>query len=205
MYYGGLLLSIIPNARHFSCGPYFSKRRFPAKHATDEYTQNILRIKRGDVASAKTVAVVMAAKIVELGLPYEMLVPVPNHYNHTENCIYSCRLDKPNTKAELLTQAVAREIRKAGKNSHSYPDVLARISKTKRFGRSGVPERQLAAENDFKISNYIIKNNNLIKDNTIILIDDITTSGSTTDVCQQLLLDNGVRQVYIVSAAETVV
>ena len=204
MYYGGLRLSIIPSVRRFSCGSYFSKRRFPAKHATDEYTQNILRIKRGDVASAKTVAVVMVSKIVELGLPYEMLVPVPNHYNHTENCISSCRLDKPNTKAELLTQAVAREIRKAGKNSHSYPDVLARISKTKRFGLSGVSERQLAAENDFKISNFIIKNNNLIKDNTIILIDDITTSGSTTDVCHHLLHDNGVRQVHIVSAAETV-
>ena len=123
----------------------------------DEYTQNIIQIKRGNVSAAKTVAVVMAAKIVELGLPSEMLVPVPNHYNHTENCIYSCRLDKPNTKAELLTQAVAREIKKAEKNSQSYPDVLARISKTKKFGRSGVSERQLAAENDFKISNYIIK------------------------------------------------
>ena len=197
-------MSIIPSVRHFSCGSYFPKRRFPAKHATDEYTQNILRIKRGDVASAKTVAVVMVSKIVELGLPSEMLVSVPNHYNHTENCIGSCRLDKPNTKAELLTDAVAREIRKSGKNSHAYSDVLARISKTKRFGWSGVSERQLAAENDFKISNFIIKNNNLIKDNTIILIDDITTSGSTTDVCSQLLYDNGVRQVYIVSAAETI-
>ena len=194
----------ITSTKRISCGSYFSKRRFPVKHATDEHTQNILRIKRGDVASAKTVAVVMVSKIVELGLPYEMLVPVPNHSNHTENCIYSCRLDKPNTKAELLTQAVAREIRKAGKNSHSYPDVLTRISKTKRFGLSGVSERQVAAENDFRISNYIIKNNNLIKDNTIILIDDITTSGSTTDVCSRLLRDNGVRQVYIVSAAETV-
>ncbi len=194
----------ITSTKRISCGSYFSKRRFPVKHATDEHTQNILRIKRGDVASAKTVAVVMVSKIVELGLPYEMLVPVPNHSNHTENCIYSCRLDKPNTKAELLTQAVAREIRKAGKNSHSYPDVLTRISKTKRFGLSGVSERQVAAENDFRISNYIIKNNNLIKDNTIILIDDITTSGSTTDICSRLLRDNGVRQVYIVSAAETV-
>ena len=197
-------MSISSSVRRFSCGSYFSKRRFPAKHATDEYTQNILRIKRGDVIAAKTVAVVMVAKIMELGLPSEMLVPVPNHYNHTENCIYSCRLDKPNTKAELLTQAVAREIKKAEKNSHSYPDVLASISKTKRFGLSGVSERQLAAENDFKISNYIIKNNNLIKDNTIILIDDISTSGSTTDICSQLLRDNGVRQVHIVSAAETV-
>ena len=79
----------ITSTRRISCGSYFSKRRFPAKHATDEYTQNILRIKRGDVASAKTVAVVMVSKIVELGLPYEMLVPVPNHYNHTENCIHS--------------------------------------------------------------------------------------------------------------------
>ena len=87
-------------------------------------------------------------------------------------------------------------------NGISYNDVLVRISKTK-HGNS-ISERQEAAERDYDVAEYIkTAENSIIKDEIVLLIDDITTSGSTTNVCAGLLLDNGAREVIILCAAET--
>ena len=87
-------------------------------------------------------------------------------------------------------------------NGISYNDVLVRANKTRHDNsRSG---RWRAAVKDYALTDYIkIDENNRIKDQIVLLIDDITTSTSTTKVCAGLLLDNGAKQVIILCAAET--
>ena len=115
------------------------------------------------------------------------IIPVPN-YGSDNKC-----------NAPLLAEIFVEKIRKrTGKNIHSYPGVLARSDKT-RQRLSGQVERRLSAEIDYKISDYTKYNNNLIKDNRLLLIDDIVTTGSTIEV-----YSNGARTVYILCAARTV-
>ena len=109
------------------------------------------------------------------------IIPVPNYESNT-HC-----------NAPLIANLLAEKIRKrTGKNIHSYPDVLKRSNKTWR--RRGRTERRLSAETDYQISDYIKNNNNLIKDNRLLLVDDIITSGFTTEVCQDLLYDKFLHQ-----------
>ena len=119
------------------------------------------------------------------------IIPVPNYESN-----FHC-------KAPLIANLLAEKIRKrTGKNIHSYPDVLKRSNKTWQR-RRGPTERRLSAETDYQISDYIKNNNNLINDNRLLLVDDIITTGSTTEVCQDLLYDNGAGSVAILCAAET--
>ncbi len=119
------------------------------------------------------------------------IIPVPN-YGSNNKC-----------KAPLLAAILAQKIHKrTGKNIYSHYDVLKRLSKT-RQQRAGQVERRLSAETDFKISDHIKHNNNLIRNNKLLLIDDIITTGATTDVCQDLLYDNGAGTVNILCAART--
>ena len=119
------------------------------------------------------------------------IIPVPN-YGSDNRC-----------KAPLIAEIFAEKIRKrTGKNIHSYLDVLKRLNKT-RQRRSGRAERRLSAETDYQISDYIKNNNNLIYNNKLLLVDDIITTGSTTEVCQDLLYDHGARTVKILCAART--
>jgi len=161
---------------------------------TDQLSQDILRNKHGIASAGERIAEIMDRYVVEHNYnitDIAHIIPVPNY--------------EPNThcKAPLIANLLAERIRKrTGKNIHSYPDVLKRSNKTWQR-RRGPTERRLSAETDYQISDYIKINNNLIKDNRLLLVDDIITTGSTTEVCQDLLYDNGASSVAILCAAET--
>ena len=44
---------------------------------------------------------------------------------------------------------------------------------------------------------YKVQNNNLIKEKSIILLDDIYTTGNTVNECSRLLKENGAREIGI--------
>jgi len=160
---------------------------------TDQLSQDILRNKHGIASAGERIAEIMDRYVVEHNYnitDIAHIIPVPNYESN-----FHC-------KAPLIANLLAEKIRKrTGKNIHSYPDVLKRSNKTWR--RRGRTERRLSAETDYQISDYIKNNNNLIKDNRLLLVDDIITSGSTTEVCQDLLYDNGAGTVNILCAART--
>ena len=161
---------------------------------TDQLSQDILRNKHGIASAGERIAEIMDRYVVEHNYnitDIAHIIPVPNYESNT-HC-----------NAPLIANLLAEKIRKrTGKNIHSNPGVLARSDKT-RQRLSGQVERRLSAETDYKISDYIKHNNNLIKDNRLLLINDIVTTGSTTEVCQDLLYDNGAGSVAILCAAET--
>ena len=187
-------LSIISKPQPEHCAYYYSKRKYPNQHKTDQVTQDILSNKHGDASAGERIAEMMDRYVVKheyLLKDVAHIIPVPNYESNT-NC-----------KAPLIANLLAEKIRKrTGKNIHSYPDVLKRSNKTWQR-RRGLTERRLSAETDYQISDYIKNNNNLLKDNRLLLVDDIITTGYTAAFCQDLLYDNGASSVAILCAAET--
>ena len=214
----------------YYCGKYWSKKYYPAKWKSDPLTRQLTRNKNG-LLKEEEISVIcnLMYKILEdlkVRLDEESnrvfrhdwkfqlddikhIVPVPLHECHTEYCTKACRyidLDIPHTKAPVLANGLASMIRKKRnrKDCHSYEDVLVRVQRSDPYRKQHGKESRIAsAKQDYNIAEYIVKNNDLIKDEDILLIDDITTSGGTVDACSRLLVDNGAKQVIILCAAET--
>jgi predicted nucleic acid-binding Zn-ribbon protein len=174
-------------------GIYYGKRRNREEHDNHRLSQLLYRNKRYNPSYPE----LTKEEINEICdpmlsvLPHKLtkiIIPVPN--------IRQGRLSE--TKCALsIAAGLAAMI-----NCNSYNDVLVRISKTK-HGNS-ISERYEAAERDYDVAEYIkTAENSIIKDEIVLLIDDITTSGSTAKVCANLLVSYGAKQVIILCAAET--
>jgi hypothetical protein len=125
----------------------------------------------------------------------EIIVPVPNDPEG----------DRPEPRcAPPIATGLAAMIckRRNRKNCNSYNDVLVKDTKTiKENTRTG---RRKAAENNYDVTEDIkTAENSTIKDQIVLLIDDITTSGSTAEKCANLLISYRAKQVIILCAAET--
>ena len=124
----------------------------------------------------------------------EIIVPVPNMETNSRPSI-RCALP-------IATGLAAMICTRNRKNCNSYNDILERVSNTKEGNK--VHERRKAAERNFDVVKDIkTAENSTIKDQIVLLIDDITTSGSTAKVCANLLVSYGAKQVIILCAAET--
>ena len=51
------------------------------------------------------------------------------------------------------------------------------------------------------LGTYLIKNSDKIKGKTILLVDDIYTTGATASECAKMLKTNGARKVIVVTIA----
>ena len=214
----------------YHCGMYYSYKTYPAKWKSDQLTQLLIRNKNG-LLKEEEISVIcnlMYEKLADLKVQLDEIsnqtfrhdwkfqlddikhiVPVPLHKCHTEYCSKSCRyieLDTPHTKAPVFANGLASMIRKKRnrKDCHSYEDVLVRVQRSDPYRKQhGKESRFASAKQDYTIAEYIGKNNDLIKDEDILLIDDIITSKGTVNACSRLLVDNGAKQVIILCAAKT--
>ena len=214
----------------YHCGTYWSWKYYPAKWKSDQLTQLLRRNKNGSLKEEEISVIcnLMYKELADLKVRLDEIsnkafgrdwkfqlddikhiVPVPLHECHTEYCSKACRcieLDTPHTKAPVFANGLASMIRKKRnrKDCHSYEDVLVRVQRSDPYRKQhGKKSRLASAKQDYKIAEYIVKNNDLIKDEDILLIDDITTTGGTVDACSRLLVDNGAKQVIILCAAKT--
>ncbi|MGE5435684.1 MAG: ComF family protein [Syntrophothermus sp.] len=73
---------------------------------------------------------------------------------------------------------------------------VSRIKNTASQTKMNLSERQINIKNAFKI-----KNENAVKGKTIILVDDLMTTGSTLSECAKILLDAGAKKIFAISAA----
>ncbi len=116
------------------------------------------------------------------GTGAEGLVPIPLHPKRQRKRGYN--------QAEVLAKALG------GKTGLPvYDKILVRIKNTAPLKNQNSKERQ----NNLKKAFLVRKND--VKLNTIILVDDIYTTGSTVDEAARVLLDNGVGKVYVVALA----
>lgn len=112
----------------------------------------------------------------------DALVPVPIHYSRKRERGYN--------QAEALAKEIGKEL---GIPVESR--LLKRVKKTLPQKYLDDRERQNNLKKAFKISG------NDVKLKTIIIVDDIYTTGSTIDACAAALKEAGIKKVYFVAAA----
>ena len=112
----------------------------------------------------------------------EAIVPVPLHKSRLNERGYNQSL--------LLGKALAKRM-----ELPCLDKIAARHKKT-------VPQKQLSyaeRQNNLKKAFKLCVND--VKLNTVIIIDDIYTTGSTVDALSEVFLENGVRIVYVITLA----
>ncbi|MBQ8815748.1 MAG: ComF family protein [Lachnospiraceae bacterium] len=112
----------------------------------------------------------------------EAVVPVPLHKSRLKERGYN--------QAALLGKALAKRCELAFRE-----DIVIRHRKT-------VPQKQLSRkerQNNLKRAFKLTEND--VKLNTLLIVDDIYTTGSTVDALAEVLLGGGVRQIYVVTLA----
>ncbi len=112
----------------------------------------------------------------------EAVVPVPLHKSRLKERGYN--------QAALLGKALAKRCGLAFRE-----DIVIRHKKT-------VPQKQLSRkerQNNLKKAFKLTIND--VKLNTLLIVDDIYTTGSTVDALAQVLLEGGARQIYVVTLA----
>lgn len=112
----------------------------------------------------------------------EAVVPVPLHKSRLKERGYN--------QAGILGKALAKRCGLAFRE-----DMVIRHKKT-------VPQKQLSRkerQNNLKKAFKLTRND--VKLNTLLIVDDIYTTGSTVDALAQVLLAGGAQQIYVVTLA----
>ena len=117
-----------------------------------------------------------------LNLKPDALIPVPMYPSKERKRGYN--------QATLLARVLGKELQ-----IPVYEKVIKRVTNTKPLKFLN-PEERL---NNLKKA-FILEENG-VKLSTIIIIDDIYTTGSTVDTMAKVFLESGVRQVYFVTLA----
>ena len=112
----------------------------------------------------------------------DALIPIPLHRKRLVKRGYN--------QAELLAEAVGRKL-----GVPVYGKLVKRVKNTAPLKRQNPQERQ----NNLKKAFIIMQND--VKLDTIILIDDIYTTGSTVDEVTDVLKRHGVKKVYVITLA----
>jgi competence protein ComFC len=79
-----------------------------------------------------------------------------------------------------------------------FQDVLVKLKNTVSQTELSAKEREENVKNSFKV-----KNKEIIKSKKILLLDDVYTTGATTEECKKILLENGAKKVIIVTLAKS--
>lgn len=112
----------------------------------------------------------------------EAIIPVPLHKSRYRERGYN--------QSALLGKALAKRLQ-----IPFYANLVVRCKKT-------VPQKQLSyAERQNNLKKAFKLSGNDVKLNTVIIIDDIYTTGSTVDALAKVLLEGGVKRVYVVTLA----
>ncbi|MDF2678600.1 MAG: phosphoribosyltransferase [Bacillota bacterium] len=94
-------------------------------------------------------------------------------------------------QSELLAKYIA------GKSNIPYVNALKRTKKTSKQSSKSKSERQKNLKNAFKVKQSSQK----IKNSSVLLVDDVYTTGSTADECSKVLLNFGVEKVFVITIA----
>jgi len=94
-------------------------------------------------------------------------------------------------QSELIAKYISEKI------SIPYMDVLKRTKKTMKQSEQSREERRKNLKNAFVVKRYSEK----IINSSVLLVDDIYTTGSTVDECAKALANYGVAKIYVITIA----
>ncbi|WP_092349296.1 ComF family protein [Desulfuromusa kysingii] len=120
---------------------------------------------------------VLLEREVEADLPLDVVIPVPLHHKRLQQRSYN--------QALLL----AREFAKI-RNLPVLTDLLLKVKETQSQQGLSAKQRATNLQGAFAIQRSI-------ENATVLLIDDVLTTGATADACCQVLLTGGAKAVYV--------
>ncbi len=122
---------------------------------------------------------------IEAGLAFDCIIPVPMHKGKLRKRGYN--------QAELMARPLAYKtgLPLLGK-------ALVRQKASKPMSRLSTYDRMENVKNIFAVRKGQAQ---LIRNKTVMLVDDIYTTGSTADECSRVLLESGAQKVYLLTFA----
>ena len=118
----------------------------------------------------------------------DILVPVPLHWTRLFSRHYN--------QAALLANEIGKRTR-----TPTIPDLLIRHKRTKPLGKLGPTARVHAVRDAISMKR---KGRDRINGRRVLLIDDVYTTGATTDACVNVLLEGGAACVDVLTLARVV-
>jgi len=125
----------------------------------------------------EVLAVKMLERFKELDIPFDLIVPIPIHSNREK--------ERGFNQSVILAQEIAKYYGRFDEN------VISRIKDTPHQTGLSKENRKINLDNAFKVLNKA-----KVKGKTILLIDDIYTTGSTLNECAECLYKSGADKVY---------
>ena len=176
-------------------------QRTRAAVAYDDLSRGIaIRLKYGrKVALARTMARYMAP-LVDRGDGEPILVPVPRHVASDAPPLPPVPLHRARLWQRGFNQSalVAREIG-ARLSIPSDPRLLRRVKRTPPLKGMSLSQRQRTVAGAFQVSSAAD-----LRGRTVVLVDDVLTTGSTADACAKALRRAGAARVELVSWARVI-
>lgn len=151
----------------------------PLKDAIIKYKYN------GKKSYAKYFSALIERKIEDEKIEFDLIIPVPLHWKK--------EFLRGFNQSALIGNYISRKF-----NKKMYQNVLIKSKNTKSQTELSEKERRENVKDSFKL-----KNLEIIKDKVVLLIDDVYTTGATTEECKKILLKNGAKKVIIITIAKS--
>ena len=135
---------------------------------------------------AKTLASFMSEKFKTEKLYVDIIVPVPL-------CEKRLKLRGFNQSA-LLANEISYTL-----NVPAYENAVVRVKETLQQTKLNIMERQSNLKDAF-----VVKKKKMVKGKSVLLIDDVYTTGATSTECARMLKLAGASAVYVLTVAHTV-
>lgn len=152
--------------------------------------KGFMAVKMGDVLFDRMAGLIEAAKAGNIK-PFDAVIPVPVSRERLKKRGYN--------QSELMAgQFIRRWTAFAGKDfaPELETEVLERRKATEMLRSLGPAERRLALEGAFGVK---FGTEQKLKGRSILLVDDIYTTGATADACSRALLEGGCSDVYLLT------
>ncbi|MCC6598127.1 MAG: ComF family protein [Alphaproteobacteria bacterium] len=168
--------------------PVYETARAALKY--DDYSRGlILGFKHGDRTQAAPAFVPwMKAAGHKMLAQAECLIPVPLHRGRL--------LARRYNQSALIAQALSKNT-----GIPTFVDALERVRATPPQGHMNIKDRRRNARKAFAVNP---KRAGLIAGKTIVLIDDVYTTGATVQECTRILLKSGAQAVHVLTLARVV-
>lgn len=183
-----LTISVLDNMICGKClfeKPVYDKARSLLKF--DQNSQKLIHNFKyyDDTSAAELFAKLLYTKYKTELFDIDYIVPVPMHKLK--------RLIRMYNQAQILAKELSLISSKPLRN-----DILNKTKFTKSQARLSKIERQRNLIDSIKI-----RSNINLKDKSILIVDDVMTTGSTVSKCAQILKKAGAKKIYIVTIAMT--